>query len=45
VSPTVTARLSALFDPLEAVKAKALPGGTAPRAVLASLEAALARLS
>jgi argininosuccinate lyase len=44
-SPAVAARLDALFDPLEAVKAKALPGGTAPDAVRASLEAALAALS
>jgi argininosuccinate lyase len=44
VSPDVAARLGDLFDPLEAVKAKALPGGTAPQAVIASLEAALARL-
>jgi argininosuccinate lyase len=45
VSPAVAARLGVLFDPLEAVKVKALPGGTAPQAVLASLEAALARLA
>jgi len=44
VSPAVARRLDALFDPLEAVKAKALPGGAAPEAVRASLEAALARL-
>jgi argininosuccinate lyase len=45
VSTAVAARLGDLFDPLEAVKAKALPGGTAPQAVLASLEAALDRLA
>ncbi len=44
VSPKVAARLEAIFDPLEAVKTKALPGGTAPDAVRASLDAALARL-
>ena len=43
-SPAVTARLDALFDPLEAVKAKALHGGTAPDAVRASLESALEAL-
>jgi hypothetical protein len=37
----VAARLGELFDPDEAVKAKALPGGTAPDAVRASLSAAL----
>jgi argininosuccinate lyase len=45
VSPAVAARLDALFDPLEAVTAKSLRGGTAPDAVRASLDAALARLS
>ena len=44
-SPAVAARLDALFDPLEAVRAKALPGGTAPDAVRASLEAALEAVS
>ena len=39
VSPGVAARLDALFDPAEAVRAKAAPGGTAPDAVLASLDA------
>ncbi|MFI5008067.1 MAG: hypothetical protein ACHQKZ_11535, partial [Solirubrobacterales bacterium] len=39
VSPAVAARLDALFDPTEAVRAKAAPGGTAPEAVLASLDA------
>ncbi len=43
-SPAVAARLDALFDPLEAVKAKALVGGTAPDAVRASLESALEAL-
>ena len=43
-SPAVAARLDALFDPDEAVKAKALPGGTAPAAVRASLDDALAAL-
>jgi argininosuccinate lyase len=43
-SPAVADRLDALFDPLEAVKAKSLPGGTAPEAVRASLDAALTRL-
>jgi argininosuccinate lyase len=45
VSPAVAARLDALFDPLEAVKAKSLRGGAGPDAVLASLDAALARLA
>jgi len=44
-SPAVTARLEQLFDPLEAVKAKSLVGGTAPDAVRASLDAALARVT
>ena len=39
-SPGVAARLGALFDPDEAVRAKSLPGGTAPDAVRASLAAA-----
>jgi len=39
VSPGVAARLDALFDPAEAVRAKAAPGGTAPDAVTASLDA------
>ena len=43
-SPTVAARLDALFDPDEAVRAKSLPGGTAPEAVRASLAAALEAL-
>ena len=44
LSPAVAERLEALFDPLEAVRAKSLPGGTAPEAVQASLDAALAAL-
>jgi len=43
-SPAVTARLDTLFDPLEAVRAKSLPGGTAPDAVRASLAGALEAL-
>ncbi len=42
VSPAVATRLMSLFDPAEAVRAKAAPGGTAPAAVRASLEAARA---
>jgi argininosuccinate lyase len=42
VSPAVAARLDDIFDPLEAVRTKALAGGTAPDAVRASLAAALA---
>jgi argininosuccinate lyase len=45
VAPAVAARLDALFDPVQAVRAKSLRGGTAPDAVRASLEAALARAS
>jgi argininosuccinate lyase len=44
ISPKVAARLDRLFDPAEAVRAKAAPGGTAPAAVLASLAAARARV-
>ncbi len=44
VSPVVASRLNALFDPAEAVRAKATPGGTAPAAVRVSLEAARARV-
>jgi len=44
LAPAVAERLDALFDPLEAVKAKSLPGGAAPDAVRASLDAALARV-
>jgi argininosuccinate lyase len=45
VAPAVAARLDALFDPVQAVRAKSLRGGTAPEAVRASLDAALARAS
>ena len=44
LSPAVASRLDAIFDPLEAVKTKSLPGGTAPEAVRASLDAALVRV-
>jgi len=44
IAPKVAARLERLFDPAEAVRAKATPGGTAPAAVLASLAAARARV-
>jgi argininosuccinate lyase len=44
LSPAVAQRLDALFDPREAVRAKSLPGGTAPDAVRASLDAALEAL-
>ena len=37
LSPAVASRLDTIFDPLEAVKTKALVGGTAPDAVRASL--------
>lgn len=43
-SPAVAARLAALFDPAQAVAARAIRGGTAPEAVRASLEAALSRV-
>jgi argininosuccinate lyase len=43
-SPKVAARLEALFDPDEAVRAKALAGGTSPEAVRVSLAAALEAL-
>jgi hypothetical protein len=43
-APAVAGRLTALFDPAEAVASKAARGGTAPAAVRASLEAALARV-
>jgi len=45
LSPAVAARLDQLFDPLEAVKAKSLPGGAAPDAVRVSLDKALAAVS
>ena len=44
LSPAVAAQLDTIFDPLEAVKTKSLPGGTAPDAVRASLAAALRRV-
>jgi len=44
IAPKLAARLERLFDPAEAVRAKAAPGGTAPAAVLASLAAARARV-
>ena len=43
-APAVAARLTALLDPEQAVRSKAGRGGTAPTAVLASLEAALSRV-
>jgi argininosuccinate lyase len=43
VAPAVAERLGTLFDPDAAVRAKAARGGTAPDAVRASLDAALAR--
>jgi argininosuccinate lyase len=43
-SPLVAARLAELFDPHQAVRAKAVRGGTAPEAVRASLDAALKRI-
>jgi argininosuccinate lyase len=43
-APGVAARLDGLFDPGEAVRAKAARGGTAPSAVRASLRAARERL-
>jgi argininosuccinate lyase len=45
LSPVIAARLDAIFDPLEAVRTKSLPGGTAPDAVRASLDAAAARVA
>jgi argininosuccinate lyase len=45
VSPAVAARLDSLFDPLSAVETKSLPGGAAPDAVRASLDAVLERLA
>jgi len=44
VSPAVAARLSGIFDPAQAVRAKAVSGGTAPDAVRASLEGARGRV-
>src|SRR5262245_7535544 len=43
-SPAVAAKLDTLFDPAAAVRAKAASGGTAPEAVRAALDAALARV-
>jgi argininosuccinate lyase len=43
-APAVAARVGLLFDPQEAVRAKAAPGGTAPEAVRAALAAAVARV-
>ena len=43
-SPAVAARIEGLFDPDQAVRAKAVRGGTAPEAVRASLDAAQQRV-
>jgi argininosuccinate lyase len=43
-APAVAARLSSIFDPREAVAAKAAPGGTAPHAVREALRAARERV-
>lgn len=43
-APTVAARLASIFDPREAVAAKAAPGGTAPQAVREALRAARERV-
>ncbi len=43
-APAVAAQLAALFDPAQAVAAKAVRGGTAPEAVRASLQAVLGSL-
>jgi argininosuccinate lyase len=43
-SPKVAARIPDLFDVDQAVRAKSAPGGTAPEAVKAALEAAVARV-
>jgi argininosuccinate lyase len=43
-APAVAARVRELFDPVEAVRAKAAPGGTAPEAVRVALAKALARV-
>jgi argininosuccinate lyase len=43
-APAVAAHLEAVFDPDEAVRAKAVRGGTAPEAVMASLAEALTRV-
>jgi argininosuccinate lyase len=44
VSPAVAAKLASLFDPAQAVRAKAVGRGAAPAAVRASLETARARV-
>jgi argininosuccinate lyase len=44
-APALAAALDAVFDPDQAVRAKAAPGGTAPEAVRASLAAARARVA
>jgi argininosuccinate lyase len=44
VSPAVAGRLDSVFDPEAAVRTRALPGGTAPEAVRASLEKAVERV-
>lgn len=44
LAPAVAARLGAIFDPQEAVRAKAAPGGTAPLAVRESLRLARERV-
>jgi argininosuccinate lyase len=44
LSPGVASRLDAIFDPAEAVRTKSLAGGTAPEAVRAALDAAVARV-
>jgi argininosuccinate lyase len=43
-APAVAARLTAIFDPREAVRAKAAPGGTAPAAVREALRLARERV-
>jgi len=43
-SPAVAGRLDAIFDPAQAIRAKAARGGTAPDAVKVSLTAAVGRL-
>jgi argininosuccinate lyase len=45
VSPGVAAQLDTLFDPVEALKAKSLRGGSAPEAVRVALDGALGRAS
>jgi argininosuccinate lyase len=44
-APAVAARIGILFDPREAVRAKAASGGTAPDAVRTALAAAVARVA